>query len=568
MVSVAPVQYDVIIIGGGPGGSTTGALLRKYDPNLRVLIVEREKFPRDHVGESQLPPIGAILREMGCWEEVEAANFPLKMGVTYTWGRTTDPWVFGFMPDSAVPAKPERPAKFEGWRTMIPFQVDRAVYDTILLGCAERHGCEVRQETKVKAIHRTGDRIDGIELADGQHISAKYYIDASGNAAVVRRAMGVKCEVPTLLKNVAFWDYWEKPAWTSDADPRFTRIHIRSLGFGWIWSIRISQTRTSVGVVCNAEYYKKSGKKPEELYREALASEPFVSKHLKEATTRGHVEATNDWSFVVDRTYGENWFLVGECAGFADPILSAGLTLTQSGGRELAYTILELERAEHKREWLVQRYDELQKRRVRQHMRFAEFWYAANGMFDEIKENCSAIAKEAGLTMNATEAFRWLSFGGLGDDVPGQVGIGGLDGAGAMQVLSRFTDTKAEWAISGRNVFKLNFAGATESTIGMPDAGCIRAVKCWRRGGKVLAEHGVQAVVIAALQQSPTAEDFMAYMNQIDGSGTLLNQASQVLELMVADFWVMSTTKSGRPALSMSTRQEGARIYTDTSGKL
>ena len=78
-------EYDVAIIGGGPAGSTLGTLLRKYDGDLSVLILERERFPREHVGESQLPPISAILDEMGCWDKIEAANFPVKIGATYRW---------------------------------------------------------------------------------------------------------------------------------------------------------------------------------------------------------------------------------------------------------------------------------------------------------------------------------------------------------------------------------------------------------------------------------------------------------------------------------------------------
>ena len=84
-------KYDVAIIGGGPGGATTGTLLKKYNAGLRVLILEREQFPRDHVGESQLPPISPILHEMGCWDKVEAANFPIKIGGTFRWGQSATP---------------------------------------------------------------------------------------------------------------------------------------------------------------------------------------------------------------------------------------------------------------------------------------------------------------------------------------------------------------------------------------------------------------------------------------------------------------------------------------------
>ena len=107
-------QYDVAIIGGGPGGSTAAALLRKY-ADCRVVVLERERFPREHVGESQLPPIGRILHEMGCWEAVERADFPIKVGATLRWGKTPELWDLDFLPDVEFEGGP-RPAPYAGQR--------------------------------------------------------------------------------------------------------------------------------------------------------------------------------------------------------------------------------------------------------------------------------------------------------------------------------------------------------------------------------------------------------------------------------------------------------------------
>src|SRR5262249_40567288 len=196
----------------------------------------------EHVGETQLPPIQRIVQEMGCWEKVEAAGFPIKIGVTYTWGKTIEPWAFEFLPLSQVPDNPPRPGKYEGWRQQVAFQVDRAIYDEILLKHTAAVGCEVREQSRVTGVRREGDRVTGLELANGEVVTARYYIDASGNAAVIRRSLDVKVDVPTLLKNVAFYDYWTKPQWAQEADRINTRIHIRSLGYGWIWYIPIGLT--------------------------------------------------------------------------------------------------------------------------------------------------------------------------------------------------------------------------------------------------------------------------------------------------------------------------------------
>src|SRR5690348_4922960 len=109
------LSFDVAIIGGGPAGSTAGTILKKYAPELKVAILEREKFPRDHVGESQLPPVCTILNEMGCWDKVEAANFPIKIGATYRWGKSPELWDFEFIPATVFENEP-RPAKYEGQR--------------------------------------------------------------------------------------------------------------------------------------------------------------------------------------------------------------------------------------------------------------------------------------------------------------------------------------------------------------------------------------------------------------------------------------------------------------------
>src|SRR5690349_14340026 len=217
--------YDVAIVGGGPGGSSTGIFLKKYKPELKVLILEREQFPRDHIGESQLPYISHVLEEMGCWDKVEAANFPIKIGATFRWGNTEDLWDFEFFPAKEFKDEP-RPAKFKGQRKSTAFQVDRAIYDEILLDHAAEMGCEVREETGVDKILKEGDRVTGLVLENGETVTARYYIDASGNSAIIRRAMGVKVEEPSHLKNVAFWDYWQNADWAVEIGTGGTRIQV------------------------------------------------------------------------------------------------------------------------------------------------------------------------------------------------------------------------------------------------------------------------------------------------------------------------------------------------------
>ena len=489
---------DVLIIGGGPGGSTVASFLKLYKPSLNVLVLEREKFPRDHVGESQLPPIGPILHEMGCWDKVEEANFPIKIGATFRWGNTRDLWDFQLYPAELFVDEP-RPGKFKGQRMHTAWQVDRSIYDEILLDHSASLGAEVREETKVIEILRDGDKISGIKLEDGTVETARYYVDASGSSGFMRRAMDIKIVEPTTLRNVAFWDYWVDTEWAYSIGTGGTRIQVLSLGYGWMWFIPIGETRTSIGLVCPADYFKNCGMTKEELYNKALVDEPLISELIKDAKRDNVIRATRDWSYYAERMHGENWFLVGEAAGFADPILSAGLTMAHMGGKELALTIMALDEGKQDAEWLKSELDENQTRRVKQHIQFADFWYTANGCFTDCKEYTSVIAQEAGLSLTAHDAFQWFGSGGFIHENLG-AGFSGCEFDTMKDTIEVLTQTTASLECQKYNHFTLNLDGATVDEFAVYEKGKIFPVKRWRRGNEILPQSGLYYVIVQLLQ--------------------------------------------------------------------
>src|SRR5580700_5908552 len=184
------MKFDVAIIGGGPAATTCGCFLRMFRPETRIGIFEREVFPREHVGESQLPLCCKILDEIGAWDKVEQANFPVKIGATYRWGNSDDLWDFNFISNGEFADSP-RPAKLEGQRLQTAFQVDRSLFDKILLDHARELGCEAYEGRGVRQVQRTGDRVDGLILDDGTEVNASYYVDASGHVGFLRRAMDI-----------------------------------------------------------------------------------------------------------------------------------------------------------------------------------------------------------------------------------------------------------------------------------------------------------------------------------------------------------------------------------------
>ncbi len=552
---------DVLVIGGGPAGATVATLLRRHNADLSVRIVEKARFPREHIGESQLPVIGPILDEMGVWDKVEAANFPIKIGASFTWGRDRDQWEFDFYPPEDFVDEP-RPGRFEGQRRFTAFQVERSRYDEILLRHAEECGVDVRENTQVRSIGTDGDRVTGLVLDSGQTLTARHYIDASGHAGVLRRAMGVGSVAPKGLRNVAFWAYYDNAKWAIEIGVGATRIQVRSLDYGWMWFIPLGPSRASVGLVCPADHYKDSDLSPTQLLDKAIADEPLVTSLLRDAVRTSGAEAlsTKNWSHLADRIAGENWWICGEAAGFADPILSAGMTLAHETAREVAYSILELERGEHEADWLKRCYDEKGRRNIGQHIRFAEYWYAANGCFADLKDHCQKIARDAGLRLSPAQSWRWLAQGGFSNNTLGFAGVGSFDLATTKQLIRRFSGRSLSMNILKYNKFRLSLAGAEEGSVAEYRDGRVLRVPCHRRGGLVLPVTGATGAMFRALQRESDLTKLYSMLEaagrntpgaQVSGDAHAF-RCMQSLEAMLAEGWVTAGVNKKRPMMDMT----------------
>ncbi len=553
------INVDVAIIGGGPSGTTVGSLLRKYNPDLSVMIIEKAKFPREHVGESQLPGISAILDEMGVWDKVEAANFPVKLGGSYTWGKEADAWDFDFYPAEEFTDE-ERPAQYKGQRRFTAFQVERDRYDEILLRHSESLGVDVHEETMVREVLKDGDRITGLRLDSGTIVRARHYIDGSGDAAILRKAMGVESVAPTSLRNVAFWDYYDNAKWAIEIGIGGTRVQVRSLSYGWIWFIPLGPSKASVGFICPSEYYKESGLTPKELFLKAIEEQKEINALLVNAksTTGGNVLSTKNWSHLANRLTGENWWICGESAGFADPILAAGMTLAHGTAREVAYAILEIEHGEIEPEWIKESYDQKGRRNINQHIRFAEYWYAANGRFTDLQEYCKDIAKDAGLNLNPAQAWRWLAQGGFTNQRIDQAGFGAFDVGSSKQLIERFSGGKSKFQISKLNSFTLNFNNAEEEYQGELVDGRIKRVMCYKRGEAVLPMAGAWKAMVDVLKQESDLETIYKMLEGSIAKTTVSGAQSlnmfifmQTLEVMVGEGWVIGKLKKSRPTLKI-----------------
>jgi len=553
-------DYDIAIIGGGPSGTTLSSLVKKYNPDLSILIIEKEKFPREHVGESQLPGISSILHEMEVWDKVEAANFPIKLGGSYTWGSSNDAWDFDFYPAEEF-ADEERPAKFEGQRRHTAFQVERDRYDEILLRHAEEHwGVEVREETMVREILKEGDRVTGLKLDSGEVVTARHYVDGSGHPALLRKAMGVESKAPDELKNVAFWDYYDNATWAVEIGIGGTRVQVRSLPYGWIWFIPLGPSRASVGLICPSDYYKETGLTPKELFLKAVKEQPEINALLKDAksSTDDNILTTKNWSHLADRLVGENWWIIGEAGGFADPILAAGLTLAHGSSRHAAYSILDIERGKDA-DWIKKFYDEKNRRNINQHIRFAKYWYAANGCFTDLQEHCQTIAKDAGLKLNPSQAWRWLAQGGFSNQSIETAAFGAFDLGSSKKLVELFSGKESKFNVAKFNEFKLNLKNADKIHQGKLAKGAIEKIECYQRGDAILPYTGLWKRMIDILEKESDIKEIMARLKSVLEKNALkgmfhinMFQYVQVLEAMLTDGWVIGSYNKSRPKLKLN----------------
>jgi len=543
------MKCDVAIIGGGPAGSTLGSLLKLRHPDLDVAIFESAIFPRDHVGESLLPATCGVLAEVGVWDKVEAAGFPVKLGGLYRWGITDEIYSLAFLRGDPYENSP-RPATYEGQRTLTAFQVDRSAFDEILLDHSASLGCKVYEGSPVTNVEVDADRVLGlrVKLADGQElrVEAEHYVDASGSRSILRKALGIGIEAPSSLRNIAIYDYWQNADWGVREGVDGTNIHVMSIDWGWLWFIAMGKARTSVGLVTSAAYYKKSGLSTEALYLKAIQEQDLISRLLQPATRENILKADSDWSYIADRLVGENWFLAGDSSGFADPILSAGLTLAMTGARKVAYTLSELKIGEMDGAWIKSEYERIQKGNIRDHIRFADYWYSVNAKFTDLKDYCSEIARDAGLELGADEAFRWLGNGGFAGDA------GGYESPSAAtfrlstvkSMVETFGGEAPEWRIHKFKRIRLVLDGATRETAATYYKGRIVPQESFRRGYNRLFLHGFyKKAYVALLQEQSTARVienmFRYFRSRSTADDRLLRKLIlEVLEAMLLSGWI------------------------------
>ncbi len=333
MTSPSTEEYDVIVVGGGPGGSTVSTLVAM--DGHRVLLLEKEVFPRYQIGESLLvATIHGVCRLLGVRKEIAEASFMPKLGGTFRWGVNPDPWTFMWAHDpdlnDGIPAA---------------FQVERMKFDEILLRNAERKGVDVREGIAVGGLVEEDGRVAGVSYRDAggvrREARARHVVDASGNRSSLYRAVGERQYSP-FFKHLALFGYFEG----GKRLPGKNSGNILCAAFeeGWIWYIPLTDTLTSVGVMVQQEHADQIQQDPEGAYYRFLGNCPKVDDFLSDATrvtegVYGQIRVRKDYSYTMENFWRPGLVLVGDAACFIDPIFSTGVHLATYAGLLAARSI-------------------------------------------------------------------------------------------------------------------------------------------------------------------------------------------------------------------------------------
>jgi flavin-dependent dehydrogenase len=309
---------DVVVIGGGPGGSTAATMLARQ--GWQVLLLERERFPRDHIGESLLPASIPVLEELGVLPAVQEAGFLQKWGATMVWGAHKTPWSWYFRETNQ-----RYPHSYQVWRSQ---------FDQLLLHNSRAHGVEVREGHQVVDVLFEDGRACGVHYTtDGTAgmARARFVVDASGQGALCGRKLQLRRWDP-FFQNLAVYGYFAGAQRLPEPD--HTNIFIESYPHGWFWHIPLHTGQTSLGAVVDSrsgqEGIRRSGL--QRFLLDQIAQAPHTAHMLREATLASGPFVIRDWSYISDEVVGDGYILVGDAACFVDPLFSSGVHLALMAG--------------------------------------------------------------------------------------------------------------------------------------------------------------------------------------------------------------------------------------------
>jgi len=319
---IAAANPEVVVIGGGPAGATTATLLAQQGRSVRLL--ERERFPRYHVGESLIPETFWVLDRLGILPHLRGGPFVEKHSVQFVseQGRVSEPFYF---------------ADYKQHESARTWQVTRQDFDQLMLDNARRHGVDVHEGVRVLDVLFEGSRAVGVRAVDergGEHdIGSQVVVDAAGQSGLILDRLGLRQWDP-VLKKAAIWTYWKGATREVGRDAGATLVLQTQGKIGWFWYIPLQDDVTSVGVVAPFDHLFKNRdtKDLEKIYVEEIARCPGLQPRLAGAVRTAGYRAAKEYSYRSREVAGDGWVLVGDAFGFLDPLYSSGILLALKSG--------------------------------------------------------------------------------------------------------------------------------------------------------------------------------------------------------------------------------------------
>ncbi len=312
---IANRSYDCVVIGAGPGGGAAAALVAEQ--GFSTLLLERDKMPRFHVGESLMPETYWIFERLGILHEIDQIGFTRKNGVQFvsSTGKETAPFIFREMDDRDCS---------ESWH------VQRDKFDQLLYETAYNRGATCSDETRVLDIdiRKKSPHKLTIKTAGGkeQELSARVVIDASGQQALIASRLGLKEYYPDLRK-AAIWGYFEGAQRAGGSNPEVTCILHTESKDAWFWYIPLGNGTVSVGLVGDNDFLLKRGSSPQQTFEDQMKQCGSVKRRLMDAQQIGKLNIAKEFSYRTSQQAGDGWVLIGDAGGFIDPIYSSGVYL-------------------------------------------------------------------------------------------------------------------------------------------------------------------------------------------------------------------------------------------------
>jgi len=306
---------DVAVIGGGPAGSTISALLSQR--GYRVVLFEKDRHPRFHIGESLLPLNLELFDKLGVREKIAAIGMIKRSAEFYTEDATGAEQVYSF-------------AEAFDERYPYAYQVRRSEFDEILLRNAQTRGAEVHEGWRVTAVDFRSDAV-ALTVTDEegqpQNVTARYLVDATGRDTFLGGKLGIKHRNPKHTSAALYSHFRGARRAAGEAEGN---IAIHWFPHGWFWFIPLLDGVTSVGAVCWPYYLKTRRTDPTTFLKDTIALCPSLAARLKDAEMVAPATATGNYSYICDHMAGDRYIMVGDAFAFIDPVFSSGVFLAMS----------------------------------------------------------------------------------------------------------------------------------------------------------------------------------------------------------------------------------------------